>query len=711
MNNWLSISEAAAYLGVSKATLRNWDREGKLEAKRHPINKYRGYELAKLKALKTQLNLFPDNEQAAVDASLSDAVQPVQDDTRLVKRTLVKLHTAVRDIDGSSSLLERFDEISKLLYLWLLQPGSSENPFSHKIRESDGAYVCRVKSEYSKAAKGIKASHKNYDQLLLSDEAILEAGKILSGPRPLTSSFDIKGLAYEEVIKGTFDKSDNQQFFTPKQIVSFMVSSMAPFLDGKVGDPACGTAGFLSEVIRQSHGMGKCHVVGAEIDSRLAWISALNMKMHGAKDFDIHYLPGGGSLMASPHLKPGSFHVIITNPPFGSDVSTPDVLSRYKLGIDRTSRRRGILFIEACHNLLKEGGVLSIIIDEGVLNLPSARDVREFILSGFEVMGVVSLPEVAFMPYANVATSIMFLKKKKDPSQGRVFFAKAEQVGRKPNGDDDILYSCNGPSKENNDLPNILIQWLRHLSGEAVANTENCFQADVTLVDENTELRIDYKYHHPSRALSSRLLRENRTRLMSLASLCDERNDSVLLPVEFADQNVLYTGLANIEVNNGFMSQELTPSAALKSAVKRYEPGDILFARMRPNLKKVAYVNTDEGGFTSAECYVLKVKQRPTGDFLIDPLMLAALLRSDFVHGQIMHLVAGIGRPRLNITDMRNIQIPVPDHAHQKRAMDHYMGRIAVAQEMKSKASFLLSESKKAEASAVEELVNKLLKE
>jgi excisionase family DNA binding protein len=711
MSNWLSISEAAAYLGVSKATLRNWDREGKLKAKRHPLNKYRGYELGKLKNLKAQLNLFPDNELEPLDAAEHNVLQLVQEDTRQVKRTLAKLHAAIRDIDGSSSLLERFDEISKLLYLWLLEAGSSENIFSRKSEEGDGAYVERIQNEYSKAAKGIKASHKNYDQLLLSGEAVLEVGRILSGPRPKSSSFDIKGLAYEEIIKGTFDKSDNQQFFTPKQIVSFMVSSMANFLNGKVGDPACGTGGFLSEVIRQSPGRERCHVVGAEIDSRLAWISALNMKMHGAKKFDIHYLPGGGSLVASAHLRPNSIDAIITNPPFGSDVSAPEVLSRYKLGSGRTSRRRGILFIEACHNLLKDGGVLSVIIDEGVLNLPSARDVREFILSHFEVMGVVSLPEVAFMPYANVATSIMFLKKKKDPKQGQVFFAKAEQVGRKPNGDDDVLYSCNGPSKENSDLPDILAQWLRHLSGETVTNIANCFQAEVVLDGENVDLRIDCKYHHPSRALSSRLLRENRSRLMSLESLCDERNDSVLLPVEFADQNVLYTGLANIEVNNGFMTQELTPSAALKSAVKRYEPGDILFSRMRPNLKKIAFVGAEEGGFTSAECYVLKVKRKTNGDFLIDPVMLAALLRSDFVHGQIMHLVAGIGRPRLNITDMRNIQIPVPSPASQKRAMDHYIGRIAVAQDMKSKAALLLSESKKAEASAVEALANELLKE
>ena len=39
----LSIKEAAAMLGVSPLTLRNWDNNGKLEASRHPLNNYRVY--------------------------------------------------------------------------------------------------------------------------------------------------------------------------------------------------------------------------------------------------------------------------------------------------------------------------------------------------------------------------------------------------------------------------------------------------------------------------------------------------------------------------------------------------------------------------------------------------------------------------------------------------------------------------------------------
>lgn len=47
----LTVKEAAAYLGVSPNTLRNWDRSGKLKASRHPINRYRLYSKKKLDEL------------------------------------------------------------------------------------------------------------------------------------------------------------------------------------------------------------------------------------------------------------------------------------------------------------------------------------------------------------------------------------------------------------------------------------------------------------------------------------------------------------------------------------------------------------------------------------------------------------------------------------------------------------------------------------
>lgn len=50
----MTVSPAAALLGVSPSTLRNWDREGKLKARRHPINGYRLYKKAELEKLLRQ---------------------------------------------------------------------------------------------------------------------------------------------------------------------------------------------------------------------------------------------------------------------------------------------------------------------------------------------------------------------------------------------------------------------------------------------------------------------------------------------------------------------------------------------------------------------------------------------------------------------------------------------------------------------------------
>ncbi len=55
LGDYLLINEAAAYLGVSPATLRNWERRGKLTTFRHPINRYRLYRKSDLEAILSRI--------------------------------------------------------------------------------------------------------------------------------------------------------------------------------------------------------------------------------------------------------------------------------------------------------------------------------------------------------------------------------------------------------------------------------------------------------------------------------------------------------------------------------------------------------------------------------------------------------------------------------------------------------------------------------
>jgi excisionase family DNA binding protein len=48
----LTVGDAAQVLGVTRATLRNWDKAGKLKAHRHPVNGYRLYKREEVEALR-----------------------------------------------------------------------------------------------------------------------------------------------------------------------------------------------------------------------------------------------------------------------------------------------------------------------------------------------------------------------------------------------------------------------------------------------------------------------------------------------------------------------------------------------------------------------------------------------------------------------------------------------------------------------------------
>ena len=69
MGKYLTVKEAAKYLGISPLTLRNWDKRGKLTAIRHPINGYRLYTFADLERFQ---NSFEKNRPRKLKIILED---------------------------------------------------------------------------------------------------------------------------------------------------------------------------------------------------------------------------------------------------------------------------------------------------------------------------------------------------------------------------------------------------------------------------------------------------------------------------------------------------------------------------------------------------------------------------------------------------------------------------------------------------------------
>lgn len=446
---------------------------------------------------------------------------------------LHRCHNIIRNIEKLDPAAA-FDEIAKILFMKVyaersLLKGQRDNKFTkewfEKAKEFNPDYLEwlfeSTKKDFAK------------DQIFLRDEKINlkehTAIKIIEELQiynlSLTST-DIKGIAFERFLGRTF-RGEIGQFFTPRSIVEFMVEMIDPLENEISCDPASGSGGFLirifgkvrediqKDIIRQyeeykqqlvgdkasdkvtaeqalklnekyeqlhkelqndslsTHSrlfkLSNYCIFGTDANDRMARTSKMNMIMHGDGHGGIHHHNG---LLNINGIFENRFDVILTNPPFGSQVEKADVVqasdtqlrfpnerekleegrrfaikdgfeeyikeyyerygievyekaqsqilnnigkpiaSLFKLKPDLQSDKTEHLFINRCLDLLKPGGRMGIVLPEGVFNTPNAEYVRKFVEGRAFVRAVVSLPNETFnSAKASVKCSILFLQK------------------------------------------------------------------------------------------------------------------------------------------------------------------------------------------------------------------------------------------------------------------------------------------------------------
>ncbi len=81
-------------------------------------------------------------------------------------------------------------------------------------------------------------------QLMVQKPSLLVSAVNMIDALPLERT-DIKGDLYEYLLSKLNQAGVNGQFRTPRHIIRFMVAMLDPKADEVIGDPACGTAGFL----------------------------------------------------------------------------------------------------------------------------------------------------------------------------------------------------------------------------------------------------------------------------------------------------------------------------------------------------------------------------------------------------------------------------------------------------------------------------------
>lgn len=442
------------------------------------------------------------NDEKKIAETLSQLKKFEKDD---FVKLLQKCHNIIRNNDKLSPEAA-FDEISKILFIKIRYERDNNLGirFSKEQFENDEIfYENNIKPGITNDADRVsymqylfrltKQKFKN-DKLFdpneiikIRDHSFKQIVGELEKYNLSNTSDDVKGIAFEKFLGTTF-RGELGQFFTPRALVDYMVELLDPEEGEVICDPCCGSGGFLIkafEYVREKiendikqqkeqvkeqfadnqsaynnlatqlneelfvtnpegrmYNLSHNCIYGTDANPRMARVSKMNMIMHGDGHGGVHHHDG---LLNVNGIFEERFDVIVTNPPFGSqvrddvkitteDLQDQEAIKQYikKYGdkykdcllteddvgkainkrFDIGSKLTEVLFIERCLNLLKKGGRLGIVLPDGVLNGANLQKCRDFVEGKAKILMITSIPQDVFVAAgATVKPSLLFFKK------------------------------------------------------------------------------------------------------------------------------------------------------------------------------------------------------------------------------------------------------------------------------------------------------------
>ena len=210
-------------------------------------------------------------------------------------------------------------------------------------------------------------------------------------------------------------KWDLGQYFTPTEVVDFIVELANPRAGEHVKDPACGSGDFLisafQHAARQNRADLRDSVWGADNSAEAVQVAILNMVLNGDGKSQIR---SEDSLV---HMSDYTdrYSVVLCNPPFGKRINETrqEVLRQFDLGhvwkhndsgvlekTDEVARRQqvGILFAKLCIRQTAPGGRVGIILPNGYLGNRSVGYVafREWLIRHARIVAITAFPRFTF---------------------------------------------------------------------------------------------------------------------------------------------------------------------------------------------------------------------------------------------------------------------------------------------------------------------------
>jgi type I restriction enzyme M protein len=441
---------------------------------------------------------------------------------------------------GVSNPVTYIEQISYLIYLKLLDEEEASRELRARMGAGDGAHLFPKQAERFRWSKwrfqsGNKLRDFVRDEVfpymasLVKDDfqvadyfrdAVLD----ITDPHVLKQVIDeldeipfqklgpdAKGDIFEYLLTHLGQSALNGQFRTPRQIRAFMVQMVDPDLGDTVYDPACGTAGFLIDVVDhllarysekpvevpiygedwlekrgqaleearkeipalQTYRKGagekipdwsrlEAGIYGNDVSRQLMRIAVMNLVLHGIRRAN---LKRANVLSEMSGLSEDDldrrYKVILSNPPFAGQIPKESI----RADLPTKSRKSELLFLALMMESLAPGGRCAVVVPEGALfgSTTAHKELRRKLLHEFEVQAVVSLPAGVFKPYAGVKTSVLVFRRPtaapKEEGEGatsRVWFYEIDNDGYDP---DKIQSGGRPETPERNEIPAMLKAW------------------------------------------------------------------------------------------------------------------------------------------------------------------------------------------------------------------------------------------------------------
>ena len=227
------------------------------------------------------------------------------------------------------------------------------------------------------------------------------------------------GEIYEKILSDLQSAGNAGEYYTPRAVTEFMVEMIDPQLGETVMDPACGTGGFLVNVIRHLEKQVNTpddrkklqrSISGVEKKPLPYMLAMTNMMLHG---IDVPTNIQHDNTLRKPLKDYGPkdrVDCIITNPPFGGmeeDGIEQNFPRKYQ------TRETADLFMALIMYLLKhDTGRAAIVLPDGFLFGEGVKTtIKKELLTEFNLHTIVRLPNGVFSPYTGIKTNLLFFEK------------------------------------------------------------------------------------------------------------------------------------------------------------------------------------------------------------------------------------------------------------------------------------------------------------